>query len=392
MSKHPINMFSSLFNKQTGIHDEMEKIMLNPNHNRPQITASVIHVRNYKTGRGLRDLTWSLLFTIAQKNWHLAFTIMENIVITGAGTWKDPRDFALFCNKYGYSQLLEPLMELYVKQLLIDLRVYNKSASKLQLSFAAKYAPRERSLLHPIIMRVWNRLHPLCMRIGDKSANKCAMIYRQSVSGLNRALETTEIAMCEQAWDSLTQSKIPLQTQMKYMRCFTNKIVGFSDAHFLRAIPDWKILKYAYETRDIKWQTLWNDRISQIKQSKYVVPCINLQQDILEYKNQYLFYKAVATALLTAKKSLFSQFVMVFSYITYMVDLAGLSLIDIIDNIRDVVQNEINPCIICGTEVIEEALKTAEFTENEIANVQIQLISCAPVDVQSSLNVQIEYV
>jgi len=382
----------TFYDKATGIHFAMETLMANPNHNRPLITKSVLHVRNYKTGLGLRDFTWSLLYTIAQKNQHLAMNIMQTMIENG-GTWKDPRDFAIFCQKYGYAALHKQLMALYVIQLLADLDTYRHLGldenPRFKLSFAAKYAPREHSWLHHYVMSIWNTMHPECVKIMEtatatasyetfyKATHKCAMIYRQSVSMLNRALETTEIAMCAQTWDTLRPCKIPLQTQLKYRQCFKKRIENYSESQFTKAMPLWLIVKYVHTCPNEAnyWNDVWQMRTQNIKPSKYVVPCINLDTTLFDRDNINLFYKATAEALVLAKQSLFGNFVLTFAHLTFMVNTEACTLLSAIENIHGVIFHEIEACVGCGFAAVQEALTHANITTEEMENVSVVLIT-----------------
>lgn len=378
----------TFYDKATGIHFAMETLMANPNHNRPLITQSVLHVRNYKTGLGLRDFTWSLLYTIAQKNQYLAMHIMTSMLENG-GTWKDPRDFAIFCQKYGFTALHTQLMTLYVKQLLADLDTHSQLSldenPRFKLSFAAKYAPRERCWLHPILMDVWNTMHPLCMRIGtatEAASRKCNMIYRKCVSTLNKALGTTEIAMCAREWTTLRPSKIPLQTQLKYRQCFKKHIENYSETQLTQAMPLWLILKYAHTCPNeaAYWDDVWKMRTQNIKPTKYVVPCIKLDTALFNQSNNNLFYKVVSAALTLAKQSLLGNLVLTFSHLTFMIDVEKCTLRDTIENIHGVIFHELEPCVGCGFEAVQEALTSANITEEEMQEVCIVLITHNPID------------
>lgn len=391
--------FGTSYDQNTGLNTSMKQLMSDPNHNRPSIKQSILKIRNYKTGLGRRDLTWSLLFTVAQKNWHLALTTMQEMVNNG-GTWKDPRDFALFCHKYGYTALHTELMTMYVKQLLLDLTIYTNmnpdDNPRTKLSFAAKYAPRERSWLHPIVMDVWNRIHPECQRIGTASeaaARKCAMIYRQSVSKLNRAIETTEIAMCAGEWESIQPSKIPLQTQLKYRQCFEKRLSHkYSDAGLRKIMPLWLIVKYALTSKCDKWNDVWKMRTQYLKPTTYVVPCIKMDTTMFEQSNRHLLYKAISEALLLAKQSLFGEFVMVFSHLTLMIDVSKCVLSEAADKMCNVLFHEIEPCIHCGLQTVKTALTDAKFTEDDINKVKVVVITHTHVDPPNTLNAEIKYI
>ena len=371
------------YDKQTGLHSKMQELMQNPNHNRTLIKISVLHVRNYKTGRGLRDLTWSLLLTIAQKNQHLAMDILKTIIVDGHGTWKDPRNFTEFCFKYGFKDLLVPSMDLYVKQLIIDLDVYAKLSSndipRVKLSYAAKYAPRERSWMHSTIMSLWNQQHYLCNQIGNGSMDKCCMIYRQTISALNRALETTEIAMCNKEWHNININKTPLHTQLKHRQCFNKNIPNY-DTTFIdnRVIPLWMVIKYAYENPNDKdmWNEVWNNRTKHLTPNTYAIPLLELSKDIYFKNNMHLFYKAIEKTLLMAKQSLFGYFAMVFSHQIMMIDLSKSKLTDAIELLYGrIVFSVEDPCVACCSTVLIDAFIHAGIDDQELQHASIKLIT-----------------
>jgi hypothetical protein len=175
------------------------------------------------------------------------------------------------------------------------------------------------------------------------------------------------------------------------------RVSAFTTDNFARAMPLWLILKYAYETPNnaAYWQSVWETRTKHIKPTHYTVPCLELQPEIYDQKNKHLLFKACEKAILAAKQSLFGNFVMVFSQLPYMVDLTGLTIVEAINNLRDVIIHEINPCIICGTQVVLEALKSAGISTAEMQHITAQLITPFKHNTfvaTPELNIQFDYV
>jgi len=108
----------------------------------------------------------------------------------------------------------ERIIEIVKRQFLADEQVLN-NLSTAQISLLAKWMPREKHV---------GAIDLACALVpGVMFANKRMKIYRQRVSALNKALNTVEIKMCANQWDSIVPSEVPLGASKKYKKAFLNE-------------------------------------------------------------------------------------------------------------------------------------------------------------------------
>jgi hypothetical protein len=106
------------------------------------------------------------------------------------------------------------VLDLVEKQLAKDL---DDAAQGKPISLLAKWIPREdrQSDLAKLIAK---RLFPYEVRPSSRMKT-----YRQKISALNRALKTTEIAMCSHDWASIEPARVPGRCLQKHMKALLNE-------------------------------------------------------------------------------------------------------------------------------------------------------------------------
>ena len=130
-------------------------------------------------------------------------------LLTEYGSWRD-----LFHLATCVPAVVPVVLELVEKQLAKDL---DDVAQGKPISLLAKWIPREdrQSDLAKLIAK---RLFPYEVRPSSRMKT-----YRQKISALNRALKTTEIAMCSHDWASIEPARVPGRCLQKHMKALLNE-------------------------------------------------------------------------------------------------------------------------------------------------------------------------
>jgi hypothetical protein len=130
-------------------------------------------------------------------------------LLTEYGSWRD-----LFHLTTCVPAVVPVVLELVEKQLAKDM---DDAAQGKPISLLAKWIPREdrQSDLAKLIAK---RLFPYEARPSSRMKT-----YRQKISALNRALKTTEVAMCSHDWASIEPARVPGRCLQKHMKALLNE-------------------------------------------------------------------------------------------------------------------------------------------------------------------------
>jgi len=188
------------------------------------------HTRDCRGGKGERDIFRYLLLESYK---HFPKTV-EALVqyIPQYGYWKDMNE--LLVDTYDYKMdgvcfdnLRNVIYTIISDQLKIDFDNYNAhkedAQSKLTLTLAAKYAPKEGGSYDRKIKaakEIAMRLFPIEFKTDFRMALKS---YRQMISSLNAAIHTTEIQMCNNRFSEINFSRVPGKCLTKHRSAFLNQ-------------------------------------------------------------------------------------------------------------------------------------------------------------------------
>lgn len=121
---------------------------------------------------------------------------------------------------YSYLELLkDKIIDLFALQLLKDKKeLEDNSGIVPQLSFAAKYAPREGKKQFNIVYK------KLVIKLFDTS-NSPKEDYRKLIVSLTKALDVPEIFMCAKRYDEINFKKVPSLCLNRFRKAFLNELV-----------------------------------------------------------------------------------------------------------------------------------------------------------------------
>jgi len=124
-----------------------------------------------------------------------------------------------------YGNLHAKVWDIYAAELMKDVALltsHEDKPGKPSISFASKYAPRQKSHFDTKLKAVSciaNRMFPTSAA-GDKSVKHR---YRDVVTKLTAVLEVPEVKMCEQTYGDIDLSKVPSRCLTKNFKAFANE-------------------------------------------------------------------------------------------------------------------------------------------------------------------------
>ena len=158
--------------------------------------------RDIRGGKGERQLFRDILDSLFKYMPELTLEMLH--LIPEYGCWDD-----LF--QLTHPKMMNKVIEITVSQLKID------SLSDGPISLCAKWAPRENRQ-GDIAKLLAKALFP-----EEDSLSRRLKSYRKLVAGLNRKLQTTEIAMCDRQFSTIQPENVPGGCLQKHMKAFLNK-------------------------------------------------------------------------------------------------------------------------------------------------------------------------
>jgi hypothetical protein len=186
-----------------------------------QLYEFIREVRTYYS----RNISYSIilqLYTINQM-----WATQAILEMTYYASWKDIKYFCQFClQKTGlYTHpLILFSVSILEQQLKMDWQSYN-NGNKVSLSYAAKWAPREKTKYNWIFTILSTSYYGYINistpeKSKTKALNKSKMNMRKVVSTLNKQLNTVEITMCSSQWDKIYLENTPIHAVLKYYKSF----------------------------------------------------------------------------------------------------------------------------------------------------------------------------
>jgi len=200
------------------------------------LISLVFHTRDCRGGKGERLLFRRMLLASYK---YFPKTI-ESLVqyIPSFGYWKDLNELLVdIGTQEGYDGLRNVIYTIMSEQISCDIENLNlweldkKSAmeqglefnKKLHLTLVAKWAPKENSSYDRKIKAAKQlaiKIYPREFGIDYRTALKQ---YRKTISRLNRAINTTEVLMCEKRFSEIQFKLVPGKCLTRYRRAFLNQ-------------------------------------------------------------------------------------------------------------------------------------------------------------------------
>jgi hypothetical protein len=392
-----------------------------------KITDAIMYTRNIKTGRGLRDLTYSYLYTLQQFIPMKTLFNLYIMVIQKIGSWRDVRGYCEFLAQQNGQDdpLIKPIICLYNEQILKDNKTWKtvmkgwreeimpKPEAREFISYAAKWVPREskgRRWLFDILVSMYKDPEYVAIRESaetpeqkEAAERKCKMMYRKMVSNLNKELDTLEIKECANEWADIDPAKLSTSQLYDGMKTFTKEdraecASTFDVAYKKRLeqialkkysynVPVWKLVKHIVRlskernteelnAMNLHWRSYVETRMN--KPAEYYIPML----DISESMSQKELYTAIGMCCVIASKSLFAQKVLVFSHTLEWVDLSGCEFDQMVERIMSPFWSKC-ASVNDACEIVLNAVLSADMSPEDVEKLKIQLYTNREVDYES---------
>lgn len=247
-----------------------------------------------------RNISYSIilqLYTINQM-----WATQAILEMTRYASWKDIKYFCQFClQKTGlYTHpLILFSVSILEQQLKMDWKLYS-SKSKSYLSYAAKWAPREKTKYNWIFTILATSYYGYInistpTNSTTKALNKSKMNMRKVLSTLNKQLNTLEITMCYSQWDKIYIKNTPIHALLKYYKSFCRHnvtIYKYPKSNLFRKIDYSLIYKKGIALENINdpyknkykiyFNTLVETFFTTYSSSLCIIDCTNMNKSLIK--------------------------------------------------------------------------------------------------------------
>ena len=253
--KHNSDVLETLYTQFVQVLQSLKKCMHENENNQEYIQildafyCLLFYTRDIYEGKGERTLSYLLVMAFYDvypvlaiyalhefvRNSHKSLNMedYESVGSHAIGSWKDMIaicDFLREHSNHGDKHpLIDTCIEMVVLQLIKDNNTWKFSIRAMNpqyISNVAKWIPREHKKydwLFDRFVTCWAKKvypHILNSAITDesreKAATKCKQLFRKQISYLNKKLQTPEIRMTQNNWDTIDPLYIPIGTYMKH--------------------------------------------------------------------------------------------------------------------------------------------------------------------------------
>jgi hypothetical protein len=195
------------------------------------------HTRDIIDGKGEYSLAYMMIYT-----WHKYYSELSKFALKffidlgdknvhQYGSWKDIKYFCEYCRDKGENEdfsLIKYAITLMNDQIRCDYTNYISIDNTMQVSLAAKWAPREKSSFGWLYQYLATNYFSEFMVTADtverrfKAILKCKTEYRKILSALNRHIDTLQIKQCGKNWEYIDFTNVTSISLSKQKKAFLN--------------------------------------------------------------------------------------------------------------------------------------------------------------------------
>jgi hypothetical protein len=330
----------------------------------------VAHTRDYTHGLGERDLTYAMICVWYRYYPVHAIRALQYISATpGIGSWADIKYLCMYAvrtNDPNADKIIDCAIGLLNHRLNSDRLAWNNAMFQyLQIkkanpdtlvprpygrdimSFAAKWAPREKSRCGWMFERMvaqWSLLF---------GGNVNHRAYRKMISMLNRELETVQVKQCAKRWADIEPDTVSVVTLLRQKRAFTNPECSEKFEEFYKnatiLIPVEKFVSEALSSHhNSDWLNKnWSEKLISVSSSSEIIPIVDIGRETTKFS-------AIGGAILRAQAGP-QRLMLACQTPVWIVATSGDSFMDIIDRIRPYVEHPTASNTNSAIELLKEA-------------------------------------
>lgn len=307
-----INEFYSSLKRGNFIQSDLDSLLCNikPNTDEFKLLYRLIaHTRDITHGLGERDLTYAMICVWYRYHPILAIKALRFIVTIGS--WADIKYICGYVTRTkdpNADKIIDSAIGLMNFQLNTDriawnnalanyLKIKHASPSTLVprpcgrdvMSFAAKWAPREKSRFGWVFERM------ILQWVQMFGGNVNHRTFRKMISMLNRELDTVQIKQCAGRWSEIGPETVSICTLLRQKRAFTQvhsedratcagNFSEFYDTATI-AIPVEKLVSYALASdRNVSWlNRVWSEKNQKKMKPGPAIPIIDIGWETMNY-------------------------------------------------------------------------------------------------------------
>jgi hypothetical protein len=378
----------------------------------------IIYTRDIFVGKGERDLTYMMIYTLYTQFPILAIKILKTILLPNKypyGSWKDIKYFCNYIKQYSHLKEEDPFIDtcIYImnQQLIEDLSQLNNNNTKNpKISFVAKWIPREKKnkfgwLYHKCAIQWSQIIYPEYYYFNTtptiKFQNKIKREYRKNISLLNRYLDTVQIKQCENKWSEINFNHVSITTLqlqwnvllnqdkygyirkqqedrnicreniISYLFYKTNNNIckipsSFQMEDLIKDIENAQTLEYM-ERINSNWDKV---KSSILQNTENIIPILDLTT--LNYRN------ALSISIMLSEISKLKNKVLLYDQLSSWVNLSDTnSLLEKIEKIQYIKQSKNNESsnLFSSLELLMFSIINTNISEEDVGNLVLCIIS-----------------
>ena len=239
------------------------------------------HTRDIFLGKGECDLSYIQLFCWWRYYPILAYNAFDTFVFSfdqkPYGSWKDARNMCQYIYKRTDNQN-HPFIDFICKRLIYQINVDLWNINQTKISLAAKWAPRERKK-HKWLFYKMSR-----MMYGD--SKRSFMLFRKTISFLNRRLGTVEIKMSQKRLTDIDMRHVGAKAILKYNHFFSKNNFSLEKTKIKKCEISQFVKMALFSKNNNNINILWEKFKPDVKFSN-IIPILDISS--FSFENESLF-------------------------------------------------------------------------------------------------------
>lgn len=172
-----------------------------------------LFIRNPRSGKGEKQIFYNVINHIYEYGGVYKKMSLKMIdLISEFGYYKDYNNLYI---QTSHQEVKDYIIDIYVKQLSKDIN----ETDNLKLSLCGRWAPREHSKYHVLAVQLANKLFNTNPKHNMKQ-------YRQTLSKLNKNLNTVQTYMCQKRWADIEFKNVPSVSMTNLSKAFQDEKVN----------------------------------------------------------------------------------------------------------------------------------------------------------------------